>query len=155
MLPITEQRLSIPYFMLYENFPWYESIAISFIGNLFIGITVHLILVPIMIHLRKVIFLGALIKNILNRVDRKMFKIKNKNKYLGLIFFIGIPLPFTGVWTGAVGAYILCLSKKHTFLCMLVGLSLSAFIVGVLTFIGNDLWIMFIKNAINKKLGFE
>jgi hypothetical protein len=37
---------------------------------------------------------------------------------------------------------------------MFIGLSISAVIVGGLTFIGNDLWITFIKSTINKKLGF-
>ena len=90
----------------------------------------------------------------LEKKEVLIINIKTKNKYLGLIFFIGIPLPFTGVWTGAMGAYILGISKKYTFICMFIGLSLSAFIVGILTLIGNDLWIMFIKDAINKKLGF-
>ena len=155
MFPITEQRLSIPYFMLYEKISWYESIFFSLAGNLLIGIIVFIAVSPIMVTLSKVRFLGSVIRYILNKTNKKMANIKSKNKYLGLILFIGIPLPFTGVWTGSLGAYILGFSKKHAFICMFIGLLLSAIIIGILTYIGNDIWILFIKSAINKKLGFE
>ena len=69
--------------------------------------------------------------------------------------FIGIPLPFTGVWTGALGAYILDLPKRFVIISIILGVIISAFIVTILTLIGNEYWISFIGDEINKKLGYK
>ena len=50
-------------------------------------------------------------------------------KFYGLIFFVGIPLPLTGVWTGSLAAYLFGLSKKKSILAITSGLILSASIV--------------------------
>ena len=34
-------------------------------------------------------------------------------KFLGLVLFIGIPAPLTGVWTGSLAAYLLSFEKKR------------------------------------------
>ena len=59
---------------------------------------------------------------------------KNKNQiekygYLGLILFVGIPLPGTGAWTGCLVATILGLDKKKAFLSTLVGILLASIIM--------------------------
>tara|TARA_A100000164_G_scaffold29969_1_gene23204 strand:+ start:373 stop:570 length:198 start_codon:yes stop_codon:yes gene_type:complete len=50
-------------------------------------------------------------------------------KFYGLILFVGIPLPLTGVWTGSLAAYLFGLSKKKSVLAICVGLLISSFIV--------------------------
>ena len=59
---------------------------------------------------------------------------KNKNQiekygYLGLILFVGIPLPGTDAWTGCLVATILGLDKKKAFLSTLVGILLASIIM--------------------------
>ena len=155
MLPITEQRLSIPYFILFENYTWYYSILISIVGNITIGIIIYLMIAPIMIYLLKVKYLGYLISLILENTRRRFSKIKNNSKTLGLICFIGLPLPFTGVWTGVLGAYLMKLPNYKVIISIVLGVIISAIIVGSLTILGNEIWISFIENSINKQLGFE
>ena len=155
MLPITEQRLSIPYFIIYEEFLWHHVVPISILGNILIGIVIYLIISPILMQLSKIKMLKYLINLIINNASKRIKKIKNKNKLLGLILFIGIPLPFTGVWTGALGGYLLNLKKRDMIIGIILGVLLSAIIVGSLTLLGNEIWISFIKDSINKKLGFK
>ena len=58
----------------------------------------------------------------------------DKYGYLGLILFVGIPLPGTGAWTGSLVAILLGLDKKKSFLCILVGVMLAALIMSILSY---------------------
>ena len=57
-----------------------------------------------------------------------------KYGYWGLILFVGIPLPGTGAWTGALIAVILGLNKKKSFLCILLGVLLASLVMSVLSY---------------------
>ena len=64
---------------------------------------------------------------------------KNKSKiekygYLGLILFVGIPLPGTGAWTGCLVSTILNLDKKKAFLSTLVGILLASIIMMIVSY---------------------
>ena len=64
---------------------------------------------------------------------------KNKDKiekygYIGLILFVGIPLPGTGAWTGSLVATVLNLDKKKAFLCTLVGVIIASIIMMILSY---------------------
>ena len=67
-------------------------------------------------------------------------KVENKRKqidkygYLGLILFVGIPLPGTGGWTGSLLAVMLGLDKKKSFICILVGILLAAIIMSIVSY---------------------
>ena len=60
MLPITELRFSIPYFILVEELSWQKVFTVSIIGNILIGILIVTIIGPIMNFLKKIIILGEL-----------------------------------------------------------------------------------------------
>lgn len=51
---------------------------------------------------------------------------------LGIMIFIGIPLPITGVYTGTAGAWILGLNRKKTILAALGGVVMSGLIVSII-----------------------
>ena len=72
-------------------------------------------------------------KKYLTIVEGNLTKRKGKMIYLlkfyGLILFVGIPLPLTGVWTGSLAAYLFGLSKRKSILAITSGLILSASIV--------------------------
>lgn len=62
-----------------------------------------------------------------------------KYGYLGLILFVGIPLPGTGAWTGSLLASMLNLDVKKSFLCILLGVLLALIIMSIISYglIGN------------------
>ena len=135
MFPITELRASIPYFILVEKIIWIKVFFFSVIGNIFIGILVRYIVSPIMLFLRKNLYLNKLISYIIDRTYTSSEKIK-KYKTGGLILFIGIPLPFTGVWTGSLAAYLFSIPKLYSFLGIVIGVFLSGTIVTLLSLTG-------------------
>ena len=76
-------------------------------------------------------------KGIANWIDKKVEKHKGqieKFGYLGIILFVGIPIPGTGAWTGSLIASVLEMDKKKTFLCVLAGLFIASIIMMVLSF---------------------
>jgi len=135
MFPITELRVSIPYFILIENLPWLKVFMFSILGNIFIGIFVRYIISPIMLFFRKNKYFNKIITYIINRTYTSSKKIK-KYKVMGLILFIGIPLPFTGVWTGALAAYLLSIPKRYTIPGIILGVIMSGIIVTSISLTG-------------------
>ena len=51
--------------------------------------------------------------------------------FLGLLLFVGIPLPGTGAWTGTLAASILDMDFKSSVVAVLLGVLLAAVIMGV------------------------
>ena len=73
-------------------------------------------------------------------------KIK-KSGYWGLMIFVMIPLPITGAYTGTLGAWVLGLNPKKTFLAVLGGVIISGIIVTVITYLGIEAFSFFVKEG--------
>ena len=76
-------------------------------------------------------------KGIANWLDEKVQKHKNKiEKYgfWGLVFFVGIPLPGTGAWTGCLIAAVLEMDRKKSFLAALLGILIASVIMMLVSF---------------------
>ena len=70
-------------------------------------------------------------------LDKKVDKHKGqieKYGYLGLVLFVGIPLPGTGAWTGCMIASVLEMDKKKSFLAALLGVFIASIIMMILSF---------------------
>jgi len=76
-------------------------------------------------------------KNLVNKIENKIMSKKGqieKYGYLGLLLFVGIPLPGTGAWTGAGLAVLLNLNKKKSFVVILLGVILASIIMSILSY---------------------
>lgn len=58
-----------------------------------------------------------------------------KYEFWGLVLFVGIPLPGTGAWTGALVASLLDIPFKKAFPAILLGLLLATTIMCVVTYL--------------------
>ena len=67
------------------------------------------------------------------KVEEKREQI-DKYGYWGLILFVGIPLPGTGAWTGALIAIMLGMNRKKSFVCILLGVLIAAVIMSILSY---------------------
>ncbi len=135
MLPITELRFSIPYGILMYDIPIINTVTLSMIGNILIGVLIIYIIGPSMNFLRKFLFIENIITSIFKRT-RKKGDIVNRLKFFGLIIFVGIPLPLTGVWTGSLASYLFGLSKSKSVFAIIFGVLISSSIVTSLTIAG-------------------
>ena len=74
---------------------------------------------------------------IANWLDKKVEKHKGqieKYGYLGVILFVGIPLPGTGAWTGSLIASVLEMDKKKTFISVCIGVLMASIIMMIVSF---------------------
>lgn len=65
-------------------------------------------------------------------LDKKARKHQDKIEkygYLGLILFVGIPLPGTGAWTGCLVSSVLNMNKKKSFFAILAGIIMASIIM--------------------------
>ena len=72
-----------------------------------------------------------------NWLDKKVEKNKGqieKYGYLGIVIFVGIPLPGTGAWTGSLIASVLEMDRKKTFIAVLLGVVIASIIMMILSF---------------------
>lgn len=76
-------------------------------------------------------------KKIVNWLEKKVHDKReqiDKYGYFGLVLFVGIPLPGTGAWTGALLAVMLGLDRKKSFICILLGVLIAAIIMSILSY---------------------
>ena len=59
------------------------------------------------------------------RVRKKAHPYVERWGFIGLTIFVAIPLPGTGIWTGALAAYILGVGKRETVTALILGGLLS------------------------------
>lgn len=77
------------------------------------------------------------LKKLVDKIEKKAMDKKDKiekAEFWGLLFFVGIPLPGTGGWTGTLIAALLNMDKKKAIIAILLGVVLAALIVGSLSF---------------------
>jgi len=72
--------------------------------------------------------LGGFLDWLFTRTRAKSKQIE-RYEFWGLVIFIGIPLPGTGVWTGTVAAYLLGLSPWKTFWAGFLGTAIAGLIM--------------------------
>lgn len=77
------------------------------------------------------------LSKIVNKLEKKALKKKDKiekAEFWGLLFFVGIPLPGTGGWTGSLIAALINMNKKKALIAITCGVVLAGLIVGTLSF---------------------
>ena len=106
---------------------------ICLIGNLLPIPFILWLITPIFHWLKKTKHLGKLVDKIEKKALKKKDKIE-KAEFFGLLFFVGIPLPGTGGWTGSLIAALIDMDKKKALCAITLGVILAGLIVGSLSF---------------------
>lgn len=106
---------------------------ICLIGNLLPIPFILWFITPIFNWLKKTKHLSKLVDKIEKKALKKKDKIE-KAEFFGLLFFVGIPLPGTGGWTGSLIAALIDMDKKKALCAITLGVILAGLIVGSLSF---------------------
>ena len=69
-----------------------------------------------------------------NSAGKKLENKTGKSIYIALMFFVGIPLPGTGAWTGTLAASILNLNFKKSIIAATLGVLLAGLIMMAVSF---------------------
>lgn len=146
LIPFFELRASIPLGILSGtvNLPFGLTLSgfamnillvyfICVVTNILLGIVLFQILnwIPKFIHHVK--WLDKLYKKILIRGQKRIKPYVEKYGFWGLAIFVAVPLPGSGSYTGALGAFVLGISAKEFFKANTVGVIIAGIAVTLIT----------------------
>ncbi|MCP4715865.1 MAG: small multi-drug export protein [Deltaproteobacteria bacterium] len=155
LIPALELRASIPWgiFKMENDISWPVVVAICSIANIILGWIVFWIMGPAFTIIRKWKWFDTTFWPHLAKTQHKIHPYVEKYGELGVALFIGIPLPGSGVYTGAFGSYLLGLDKRKFAIANVIGVLIAATAVTALCLlisqglVGENSWVakLFIK----------
>lgn len=127
-VPLMEQKGAIPLGIYKFGLSPFTAFAVTLIGSLLPVPFVLILFNSIFAFMKRYEVFGP-VNRFIERKIEKGSKNMEKYKELGLIIFIGIPLPTTGLWTGSAIASFLRLDFKKSLVCAVIGGVISGTIV--------------------------
>ena len=113
--------------------PLWQALLFSAIGNILPIPFILFFIEKIFDWLRPTKHFGGIVKKLEARALGKSDGIQ-KAEFLGLTLFVGIPLPGTGGWTGALIASLLKIDRKKASLAILLGIALATTIMSFISY---------------------
>ncbi|MDP7115766.1 MAG: small multi-drug export protein [Candidatus Woesearchaeota archaeon] len=144
LTPALELRASIPYGII-VGLPWLLVFVVAVVTNIILGVVVYFILDKFMHLLLKIGAVARIWEKIVARTQRKIEPYVEKYGEWGLALFIGIPLPGSGVYTGAIAAYLLGIDKKRFFGAVVGGVLIAGVLVTLIVVSGSEAFSFFVK----------
>ncbi|MBW3015092.1 small multi-drug export protein [Candidatus Woesearchaeota archaeon] len=148
LIPALELRASIPYGILATDYHWTSVFLICVITNILLGPLIYFLLDKIINLFFFIKPFERLYHKSIDRAQRKLEPYVNKYGILGVSIFIGIPLPGSGSYTGALGSYVLGLGYKRFFIANVIGVLIAAVVVTIVVLTGNELFSFFVNGAL-------
>lgn len=131
MIPVTELRGAIPIGIAMNLNPIGVYIA-SVIGSTLVSVPLVLTYRHVVKFMRDKKILIGLLNKIDNKIEKSMKKMKAAS-LVGIILFVGIPLPTTGTWTAAAIASILRMRVVEAFAGVFIGNCVAGVIVSMIS----------------------
>ncbi|MFC1582722.1 COG2426 family protein [Planctomycetota bacterium] len=135
VLPITELRASIPFGILqYTDLAPWLVILTCILANIAIAPVVFILLDGMIRLFCKMKWFERLYERYQERIVRKMAPKIEKYGVWGLAVFIGIPIPGSGVYSGAVGAHALGFKLRKYMTAAVFGVIMAGALVTAITY---------------------
>lgn len=133
MVPILELRGGLVAAALLK-IPYAKALVICIVGNVIPIPFILLLINKIFEFMKNRNICKGLVLKLEEKAMGKSDTIK-KYEFLGLLLFVGIPLPGTGAWTGALIAALMRIKLKKAVPAILLGLILASGIMSVITYL--------------------
>lgn len=145
LIPGLELRASIPYGLIVLSTPPAIVLLVCVLTNILLGPLIYVLLDLLSDALRKIKFIDKLYHQSVERAQRKVKKHVDKYGIWGISIFVGIPLPGSGSYTGALASYVLGLGLRRFALANLIGVLIAAVLVTLIVLTGASLFDFMIK----------
>lgn len=135
-IPGLEARASIP--VAFFHAPLREAlgvplaVAVCLLANLAVGIGTFWVMGPVVQLFRRWAWFERRVWPRFERTQHKLHPYVERYGEWGLALFIGVPLPGTGAYTGAFGAFLLGLDKRRFLIANLLGVVFACAAVTVI-----------------------
>lgn len=142
-LPISELRGAIPYAILKAGINPVTAFSVAVLANI--------IIIPIIFffldHIHHFLLKNKSYEKFFNYyINRKVEKVKNKYQtltLLALLFFVAIPAPGTGAYTGVLLSWFFKLDRKKSFMVIASGVIIAGLITTLVTLGGLGIFRLF------------
>jgi uncharacterized membrane protein len=131
MLPVFELRGGIPIAIAMGISP-ITAFVLCAVGNMLPVPFLIIFIRPLFRQLNRLRCLRGLIGRMKERVSRKSASL-DRYGFWGLAILVGIPLPGTGAWTGALIAAVLDIRFKRALAAIFIGVLVSGLLVTVIS----------------------
>ncbi len=139
LLPFLELRASIPYGIFNTSLSRPSVFLICIVTNILLAPLLW-IFVNYMMHLfLDFDFIRKPYDKIVLKTQKKVHPYVEKYGTIGLALFIGIPLPGSGVYSGALGAYLLGFKFKDYIIASVIGVLIAGTAVLFASIFGNGI----------------
>ena len=132
MVPIIELRGGLIIAAI-KGIPLFRAIGVCIAGNIIPVPFILLLITPIFTWLKKTKLFKPMVEKLETKSMGKSDKIK-KYEFVGLMLFVGIPLPGTGAWTGSLIASLLNIKFKKAFPAVILGLFMATAIMCLISY---------------------
>ncbi|MCK5320948.1 small multi-drug export protein [Candidatus Pacearchaeota archaeon] len=135
VLPIFELRGGLPIIVEYavrNGIPVWPYFLIVLILNILVVFLIFIFFDFLHEILMKLKSYRRVIGTILTRLQKRIGKVKNNMDrwgYLALMFFVAIPLPGSGAWTGTLVAWTLGLDRWKSLVAIASGVIIAGFLI--------------------------
>ncbi len=143
--PISELRGGIPLALIYGFNP-IAAFLLCTLVNIAIIPVIFIFLETLNKLFLKIPVYSKFFHHFVERARHKIHKKVEKYGYVGLMLFVAIPLPITGVYTGTLGSWALGMDRKKSFAYIALGAIIAGIIVTLVAYYGFYLFDIFIKS---------
>ena len=130
MVPGFESRFVIPIIAVNQfGWVWWKAFPFAIAGNMFLVPFGLLFLHKIEDVLGRISFFKKAMDIVFPRIRKKADKKIQRYESLALVFFVAVPLPFTGAGLGVLIAYLFDLKFSRSLIMIFIGVIISSFLV--------------------------
>jgi len=141
MIPGIESRFVIPYAMHIYQVPWINVFPIATIGNMILVPFGLLFFRRVETFLQQYSWWKRPMDRIFPRIRRRADKKIQRYESMALLFFVAVPLPFTGAGLGVLIAYLFDLPVRRSLLMIFFGVIISSTITTLVYLSGQYLFL--------------
>ena len=135
LLPISEVRGAIP-FALARGIELVPAYLLGVSANALVGPLVFLFLSTLHRFFSRLRFYTKVYEKVVEKSRQRVHRKIEKYGYAGLVLFVAIPLPITGAYTGAIGAWVLGMDSRRSFAAIAAGVAIAGVVVSAVSVIG-------------------
>jgi len=139
-IPALELRASIPLGIYKYSITWPVVFVVCTLANIAVGLAWFWALAHLVPLVTRIKPLGYVYNKYVERTQKRIDKAVGKWGEWAVAVFIGIPLPGSGVYTGALAAYLIGLKWRKFVVANIVGVLIAAALVTAVSAAGGGAW---------------
>lgn len=138
---ILNGTVNLPFGMALHGYGlnWFIVFCVCVISNILIGIIIYFLLDRFVKFFLRYKWFTRTYNKIIAGPQKKIKKAVDKYGTFGVAIFIGIPLPGSGVYSGALGAYAIGLGFKKFIIANIIGVLIVGIVVTIITLVSSGI----------------